>query len=109
MPRLLHDILTDAVRSQPDLELADAAPGDDVVAAAIAHAVDAVILGSHDGHELAVRLLVARPQLAIVALNGDSQPALLYELRRLRLLDPSPASLVDAIRIAVGRARTQVS
>src|SRR5690242_5582232 len=107
MPRLLGDILAEAVRAQPDLELADMAPDEGVATAAVDQAVDAVILGSRGGAELAVRLLVARPQLAIVALDGDSEPALLYQLQCRRLLDPSPACLVDAIRVAVRGQRAE--
>jgi hypothetical protein len=103
MPRMLREIVEDAVGLQADMELVDQIDGDDlstairVRQAAVAIVAEAVADGP--GHE---QLLVDNPQLKLFVLTGDGMEAHLLEFRHIPVSEVSPQGLVNAIRAAVG-------
>ncbi len=101
MPRLLRDIVVQAVVDEPDLEIVAL----EERGAALRQTVDSskadfVIAGAdYDFHEVA-QVLGERPHLRVLVVDGSGREAFLYELRPTRtpLGEVSPRTIVDAIR-----------
>jgi DNA-binding NarL/FixJ family response regulator len=106
MPRMLQNIVTDLVTSQPDMVVAgppaDYAALADVVARTQA---DAVVVARRDraAPEEFRRLLFAQPRVKLITIAADGRRATLHELRpvTVALGEVSADELVDAIRAAV--------
>jgi DNA-binding NarL/FixJ family response regulator len=103
MPRILRDIVVQAVADEPDLEIVAL----EEHGAALRHTVessraDFVIAGAdYDFREVA-QVLEERPRLRVLAVAGHGREAFLYELRPTRtpLGEVSPRTIVEAIRRA---------
>jgi hypothetical protein len=101
---MMRDIVDGAVESQPDMRLVGHCDDAQLDAAIREHDANVVIVGDgsadprrHEG------LLLAHPHLKLVILAGAGRSASLVELRRVQLAEPSPGTLIDAIRAALDR------
>jgi hypothetical protein len=100
LPRLLEEIVSDAIAQAPDLTVTAKLP--DVEALACdPPATDVVVLGT-ESSELIAATLERQPRLAVLAVSDDARSSSLYVLRpeRTRVGDLSPERLVAAIRAA---------
>ena len=101
---MLRSIVEGAVAAQPDMQLVGAANGtlDDAVAQIGADVL--IVEERSDRPEAALRrLLVTHPSLKVFVLTQDGRNATVLELRRARLADASPTTLIDAIRTVLRR------
>ena len=99
MPRILREIIEQAVADEPDMEIVEGDAGP-LLEAVEASKADFVIAGAdYDLGEVA-RVLAERPRLRVLAVSGVGREAFLYELRPTRtpLGEVSPRTIVDAIR-----------
>lgn len=99
MPRILREIIEQAVADEPDMEIVDA--GDVPLREAVESSkADFVIAGADYNFAEVARVLDERPRLRVLAVAGDGREAFLYELRPTRtpLGEVSPRTIVDAIR-----------
>jgi hypothetical protein len=96
---MLRDIVEATVKSQPDMALVDCDDAKSLERAIEQRAIDVAIVAG--GARLLERLLLANPGLKVVVVGADGHAAELVELRRRSLVEPSPRSLVDAIRGAL--------
>jgi len=105
MPRLLREIVEDAVRLQPDMELVNGASGNAPLMAIKGRRVDVLIAGEREADNSGVweQLLLENPGLKVVVVTEDGREARLLEFRQVSVPDVSPQGLVDAIRAAVGK------
>ena len=100
MPRLLHDIVTDVVRRQPDMEISDPA----LFAAPTLERdePDVVIVGTVEPEhaEEPVELLLRWPRIRVVMVSVSGPDAVMYVMRphKMPLGEMSPARLVEVIR-----------
>jgi hypothetical protein len=106
MPRMLRDIIEDAVGTRTDMAIvARVARTHELRAAVDRTAVDIVILHVAEEGELESfdDMLFAHPRIRLLALTGDARAASIYALRPH--MDPmrvvSPQGIVEAIRSAV--------
>jgi hypothetical protein len=108
MPRMLLDILSHVVASEPDMVVAGWVKDDEDLLAATRRARANVILVGQvadDEQEKYASLLYTRPKLKVVAIAGDGKTGLLYELRPQRV--PLGEISADALREAIrGRAQS---
>ena len=100
MPRLLRDILKDVVQEQPDMDVVGCGGHAELLAAFERQNVDVVLLGQTVGDIAAAmrQLLTVRPGLKVIIVPNDGRFAVVFELRRLVMTEPSPQMLVHAIR-----------
>jgi DNA-binding NarL/FixJ family response regulator len=98
---MLREIIERAVTGQPDMEIVDELPHDQMRAEALMRtAADVVIsAGNHDPGAVQ-QLLEELPRLKVLVVSGDGRDTALYELRPTRtpLGEVSPQTIVDAIR-----------
>jgi DNA-binding NarL/FixJ family response regulator len=102
LPRLLREIVTEALEAQSDMEVVGSIAGPESLARTIEQSqADAIVIG-HDDPEVAAGLLGRHPPLAVIALAGDAKESQYYELRphRVGLGEISPSELVETIRQA---------
>ena len=104
MPRLLREIVEDAVRFQPDMKRIDSSEEHDLSSAIKREQADVLIVaepGIDDAasHE---QLLLENPRLKVLVVSRDGREAHLLEFRQIPVVEVSPQGLVDAIRAAVG-------
>jgi hypothetical protein len=102
LPRLLEEIVSDAVAQASDLTLAGTtADASELAEQAAASGAAVVVFGSTD-ESLIASALERQPHLAVFAVSADARSSSLYVLRPQRTLvgDLSPASFVAAIRAA---------
>jgi hypothetical protein len=102
MPRMLLDILSHVVASEPDMVVVGWVKDDEDLLAATRRARANVILvgqAVEDEQEKYASLLWARPRLKVVAIAGDGKTGLLYELRPQRV--PLGEISADALRNAI--------
>jgi hypothetical protein len=101
MPRILREIIVQAVADEPDLEIVPfEAHGVALRQTVKSGRADFVIAGAdYDFHEVA-QVLEERPRLRVLAVAGHGREAFLYELRPTRtpLGEVSPRTIVEAIR-----------
>jgi hypothetical protein len=101
MPRILREIIEQAVADEPDMEIVGVEGRDVPLRQAVESTrADFVMAGAdYDLGEVA-RVLDERPRLRVLAVAGDGREAFLYELRPTRtpLGEVSPQTIVDAIR-----------
>jgi len=97
---MMRSIVEGALASQADLELADAGDCDDVDGAIARSGADVLIVEERaDRNEAFYRaLLLKHPSLKVFILTQEGRNVTLIEFRRVRLVDASPAALVEAIR-----------
>jgi hypothetical protein len=100
LPRLLEEIVSDALAQAPDLTITATLPDAEALALEPPGA-DVVVLGT-DSSGVIAAALERQPRLAVLAVSDDARSSSLYVLRpeRTRIGDLSPASLVAAIRAA---------
>jgi hypothetical protein len=102
---MMRDIFDGAVESQADMRLVGHCDDEQLEAAIREHDANVVIVG--EGSPAArcrnEGLLLAHPHLKLVILAGAGRSASLVELRRVQLAEPSPRTLIDAIREALDR------
>ncbi|HEY7187363.1 MAG TPA: hypothetical protein VH436_12490 [Vicinamibacterales bacterium] len=115
MPRLLRSILARALGSEADMDVSELSgppeggPHGAHLDAVIARShVDVLIVSDRTGKSEARyrKLLLARPSLKVFLLTEDGRNATLLEFTRARLMDASPAAIVEVIRTVVGRDST---
>lgn len=101
MRGMMSEIVSDILRSQPDIDVTEGVSGD-WVAAAREGEPDVVILEHPDRpHVTAVEpMLAVRPKLKVLAITNQGRMSFLYELRPyvLALGQLSRAALIDAVR-----------
>ena len=101
MRGMMSEIVSDILRSQPDIDVTDDVSGD-WVAAAREGEPDVVILEHPDRPDVTAvePMLAARPKLKVLAITNQGRRSFLYELRpyELALGQLSPAALIDAVR-----------
>jgi DNA-binding NarL/FixJ family response regulator len=104
MPRMLREIVEDAVRSQPDMELVDSSDGHDLPMAIKREHADVLIVAEHRADEPVSheQLLLENPRLKILVVSRDGREAHLLEFWRVPVAEVSLQGLVGAIRAAVG-------
>jgi len=105
MPKMLRDILTDALTNQPDMTLVEDAAAIDDMAWAAEHAGADVIVTGLDlsaRRPLCHSLLRRHPGLAVFSIPEDRSGASGWSLRLHDepLGDVSTEGLIDAIRLA---------
>ena len=101
MPRLLREIIARAVAGQPDMEIVDDLPPDDLAPEALRRAgADVVISAGYHDSATVDRLLCELPRLKVLVVSADGRETALHELRptRTALGEVSPRTIVDAIR-----------
>jgi DNA-binding NarL/FixJ family response regulator len=100
MPRMLRDILEDAIGAQPDMEIV--APGEpaDLPTAIERQQPDVVIIAQEGaGLNIAcVELASAVRRLGVLVVNDAGYHARLMALRQIAVVDVSPRGLVETIR-----------
>ena len=101
---MMQDILRDAIASQPDMHLVGEVAGD-LQGSVVLFEPDAVIADERAiaGEQDVVDLLAARPRMTLTVISGSGGEAILFELRRTTLVDPSPMTLLEGIRAALQR------
>ena len=104
MPRMLCDIIGDALASEADMEVAGvlSSGDDDLVDATRRTNAEIVIVGLRDAKlpNAYAKLFRAQPQLRVLGLAADGRRAWLYDLRpqKRSLGELSPTDLIRAIR-----------
>jgi DNA-binding NarL/FixJ family response regulator len=108
MPRLLRSILARALESQADMDVMEHSADTDLDSVIARSHVDVLIVSDRTGKSEARyrKLLLNRPSLKVFLLTEDGRNATLLELTRARLMDASPAAIVEVIRTVVGRDST---
>jgi DNA-binding NarL/FixJ family response regulator len=108
MPRLLRSILARAVGSQADMEVTEHLAETDLDSAIARGRIDVLIVSDRTWKSEARyrKLLIARPSLKVFLLTEDGRNATFLELTRARLMDASPAAIVEVIRTVVSRDST---
>jgi DNA-binding NarL/FixJ family response regulator len=108
MPRLLRSILARALGSQDDMDVTEHLADTDLDSAIARSHVDVLIVADRTGKSEARyrRLLLSRPSLKVFLLTEDGRNATLLEFTRARLMDASPAAIVEVIRTVVTRDST---
>jgi hypothetical protein len=108
MPRLLRSILARTLGSQADMDVMEQPADTDLDSVIARSRVDVLIVSDRTGKSEARyrKLLLARPSLKVFLLTEDGRNATLLEFTRARLMDASPAALVEVIRTVVGRDST---
>lgn len=96
----MRAIVEGALAAQADLELADDCEGDDVDEAIARSGASVLIVEERaDRSEAFYRtLLLKHPSLKVFILTQEGRNVTLIEFRRVRFVDASPATLVEAIR-----------
>jgi hypothetical protein len=107
MPRMLHDVIANILRVEPDLRVvADGVDVATLLERLDRELADVVMLCEESGSPPAMceELLDRYPQLAVVAIEDRGQRASIYMKRpmRVRVAEVSSAQLVSAIRRAAG-------
>jgi DNA-binding NarL/FixJ family response regulator len=102
LPRLLREIVTEALEAQSDMEVVASVADFETLAQTIEQSRAEVIVIGHDDPEVAAGLLERCPPLAVIAVTGDAKESQYYELRphRVELGEISPSELVETIRQA---------
>ena len=97
---MMRSIVEGALASQADLELADDGECDDVDDAVARSGARVLIVEERaDRSETFYRaLLLKHPSLKVFILTQGGRNVTLIEFRRVRFIDASPATLVEAIR-----------
>jgi hypothetical protein len=107
LPRMMRSIVEGALAAQADLELADGSEGEDVDDAIARTGASVLIVEERAGSEALYRaLLLKHPSLKIFILTQEGRNVTLIEFRRVRFVDASPATLVEAIRSELRRETT---
>src|SRR4051794_31647586 len=106
MPRMLRDILSDAITTQADLAIVDPSEGSEALLAAIERSdPDVVVLGvgGNESTGEVTELLRRHPRATVLTVSANGREARLYALRPNvdRLSDTSPQGLLDAVRAAL--------
>jgi DNA-binding NarL/FixJ family response regulator len=101
--RMLHEMLTDIVETQPDMEIVGSAERQAELRDAVArtHPDIVIVTPSHPvGRRSFEELLYMNSRLKVLAVIDNNRRGILYELRPSRALlgEMSPASLLNAIR-----------
>jgi DNA-binding NarL/FixJ family response regulator len=101
--RLLHDIVREAVATQPDMKVVgDSHNGQELHHMLAAGDVDLVIVGAHQSEDISsvASILYASPQVKLLAIEDNGRTATIYRLRphQLSLGEMSPQELLAAIR-----------
>jgi hypothetical protein len=101
---MLREIVEDAVRVQPDMELIEGADRNDLPTATKAEQPDVAIIteGGADSHISHEQLLLQNQRLKVLVVSRDGREAHLLEFRQIPVVEVSPHGLIDAIRAAVG-------
>jgi AmiR/NasT family two-component response regulator len=107
MPRLVRDLIEQAVAEAPDLSVVAVRADDVDLARAAEDAGAELVIVAMDDDELppsAQAYLDRRARVAVIGVEVDDGSAVLYRLRpQRRPIGPvSPRELVDAIRAAAG-------
>ena len=103
MPRMMEEIVSHVLCSQPDMEVAGTMRKVDGLSGEVERArPDVVVLGRNDS-ALAAVLLEQSPRVKVLAVAEEGQDSWLYGLNpeRVHLGDVSPANLVRAVQRAV--------
>jgi hypothetical protein len=103
VPRLLRDIIEEAVRREADMMLVEA-EGIDLAAVVRSSGADVAIVAD-DPPDRGARhrqVLVEHPNLKILVVGDNGRDAQLLEFRRHLMPDVSPQAIVRAIRDAAG-------
>jgi hypothetical protein len=104
MPRMLRQIVEDAVMSQSDMKLVDSGEGHDFAMAIKREHADVVIVSKRavDDPMSYLQFLLENPGLKVLVIKREGREAQLLEFRQIPVAEVSPQGLVDAIRAAVG-------
>jgi DNA-binding NarL/FixJ family response regulator len=99
IPRLLRDIIENAITQEPDMMLVEAA-GADLATLVRRSGADVAIVADDplDCDTRHTEALVEHPNLKILVLADNGREAHLLEFRRGLMPDISPRALVDVIR-----------
>lgn len=110
MPRMLRDIVVDALSKADDVDVVGEVDGDRAREVVQTTSVDFVITGRDDAR-LAAELLESRPCVKVLAMIDDGRESALYELRpeRVALGELSAQRLVAIVREARASAKTDWS
>ncbi len=98
---MLREIIERAVAGQPDMEIVDELPREDMLSEALTRAGANVMISAGEHDDVALqRLLEELPSLKVLVVSADGRDTALYELRPTRtpLGEVSPQTIVDAIR-----------
>jgi len=101
MPRMLREIVDDALSKRPDVKLVDETKNDNSLVDAVDRSGAAFLIVSAErvGPADVCRLLEQRPRVKVFAIADSGRDGCLYELRPNLVLvgDLSPTSLVQAV------------
>lgn len=99
MPQMLSDIIETAVSLQPDMELVEREDNEGLETVVHRCHVDVAIVGGPIS--LYQEVWLARRRLKVLVTTGNGRSAEVLEFGHRSLDEPSPQSLLDAIRIAL--------
>jgi DNA-binding NarL/FixJ family response regulator len=108
LPRMLREIVTDALSNAEDIVVVGEIASDALLVAAAERDVDYVVIG-HEDEPLVAELLRARPSMKVIAIIAHGEDAALYELQpqRVPLGELSRERLVAVIRETASSARVR--
>jgi hypothetical protein len=116
MPAMLRDIIRETVASQDDLVLVgsgDTRDAPHLHRAVDVHAPDVLVAGVEGSDWVGeyVELFRDHPDLRVLVVRNDARAAALHELviRRFEVADPSPRSILAAIRATRLRTASDVT
>lgn len=100
LPRMMRSIVEHAVASQADLRLAGDCEGADLEDLIVRCGADVLIVEerAERGESFYRALLVTHPSLKVFILTQDGRNVTFIGIRRLRLVDASPTTLIETIR-----------
>lgn len=103
VPRLLREIIEEAVTGEPDMMLVEGEGGDLDALVRKSNADVAIVADDSPDRGASHRqLLVEHPELKLLMVTNDGRSAQLIEFRRRMMSDVSPQAIVQAIRDAAG-------
>jgi hypothetical protein len=105
--RLTQDIVEQVVGSEPGMLVVGHCANAELPSAVQRADANVVIVEGTTaaGPDLLIRLVTVRPSLKLIVIAEGGRKASLYEMRHLQLLDPSPTTLVGAIRSVLASAQ----
>lgn len=105
-PRLMREVMREILESQPDMEVVgEVLDPLGLLVAVREMEADSVVLALRDSEESGLRshLLAEYPNLTILCLASEGETAFIEQLcpRRKEIIDPSEASILNALRHSV--------
>jgi len=102
MPRMLRDIVENAVRLEPDMELVESTEDRNLSMNIKTGRVDVAIVANRNQGREHAQLLLENHQLTLLILTGDGREAHFLQLHETPVAEVSPPGLMAGIRAVAG-------